>query len=205
MATLARTLRVLRDNTINIKWPYRPRVMDGWIGDEAHQSRQSDHNENKRGMVNATDTDTAQTGPTPIHVPTVIASMLIHPSTHYVIHKGRIMDRDDKYMPHRYTGSNRHDKHVHNSIRQTATAENSATAYKFILKPMTWGLLKRGSKGQQVRELQAYLIGYGYNLAVDGDFGAKTEAAVRSFQRAKGIKVDGEVGPATRAKLRPFK
>lgn len=207
MAKLAKTLRILRDDNINVKWPRRPRTMDGWIGDDEHQSRQSDHNPNKRDTVNATDTDSTQppAPATPIHVPTVIAAMIMHPSTHYVIHNGRIMDADDKFMPHRYTGSNKHYKHIHDSIRQSSAAENSTIVYKFILKPMSWGLLKQGSHGQQVKELQAYLIGHGYAVAVDGDFGPKTDAAVRRLQKAKKIQEDGQVGPVTRGKLRPFK
>lgn len=207
MAVLAPTLRVHRDEYINIKWPHRPRGLDGWIGDEAHQQRHSDHNPNSRGRVDATDTDSTQPPPpaTPIHVPTVIASQLIHPSTHYVIHDRRIMDADDLFMPHVYSGLNPHKYHIHRSIRQTAKAETSTVKYKFILAPMSWGLLKLGSKGNQVKELQAYLIGWGYAVAIDGDFGKKTDAAVRAFQKAHGLHVDGEVGPFTRWQLRPFK
>lgn len=209
MATLARTLRVLRDDNINVKWPNRPRNNDGWIGDEEHEQRKSDHNPNSRGIVDAIDVDSTRVlingiryG---IHVPTVIASMIIHSSTHYVIHRGRIMDKDDKFLPHRYTGTNWHPTHIHDSIRQYASTENSSTKYKFILAPMSWGLLKLGANGQQVRELQAYLIGWGYGVAADGDFGPKTLIAVKAFQRDTHVGIDGEVGPLTRAKLRPFK
>ena len=205
MAKLAKTLRILRDDNINIKWPQRPRAMDGWIGDAAHQQRDSDHNPNRRDTVDAIDVDTAQTGPTPIHVPTVIAAIIMHPSTHYVIYYERIMDADDKFMPHRYTGTNLHKKHIHDSVRQSGLAENSTVVYKFIKKPMTWATLKRGSNGNQVKELQAYLNGWGYAVAVDGDFGPKVEAAVKAFQKRSGIRVDGIVGAGTRGKLRPFK
>lgn len=53
-----------------------------------------------------------------------------------------------------------------------------------------------------VDELQELLSAHGYYLRVDGDFGAKTEAAVATFQRQQGLKVDGTVGPQTWAALK---
>lgn len=64
--------------------------------------------------------------------------------------------------------------------------------------------LKKGSKGVQVKTLQALLYGYGYNIGgsgVDGSFGPLTDKAVRAYQKAKGLTVDGSVGPKTWAKL----
>ncbi|MBR3018492.1 MAG: peptidoglycan-binding protein [Clostridia bacterium] len=62
--------------------------------------------------------------------------------------------------------------------------------------------LRSGSSGDEVEELQAILNAkYGANLEVDGVFGAKTEAAVKAFQKAKGLSADGVVGPKTRAAL----
>ncbi|MGE2689634.1 peptidoglycan recognition protein family protein [Mycolicibacterium pulveris] len=68
-------------------------------------------------------------------------------------------------------------------------------------------LLFRGSEGPQVAALQRRLkrayAEYAGHLAVDGDFGPETEAAVREFQRrTRGLTVDGIVGPATAAALR---
>lgn len=52
--------------------------------------------------------------------------------------------------------------------------------------------LGKGSKGPEVVELQKELIQLGYGVgATDGKFGSKTEAAVRSFQNKRGLKVDG--------------
>ena len=58
-------------------------------------------------------------------------------------------------------------------------------------------LIKKGSKGYAVKKLQEMLNDKGYKLSVDGDFGAKTDAAVRAYQKANGLEVDGEVGPKT--------
>jgi peptidoglycan hydrolase-like protein with peptidoglycan-binding domain len=62
-------------------------------------------------------------------------------------------------------------------------------------------VLKRGMKGDAVRALQAQLVGLGYQIAVDGSFGAKTEEAVKQYQRDHGLKEDGSVGRKTRSKL----
>jgi len=59
-------------------------------------------------------------------------------------------------------------------------------------------VLKRGSKGDEVRELQTQLNGFGYGLTVDGDFGAGTESAVKDLQTAFGYDIDGIVGDGTR-------
>ncbi|WP_029006975.1 peptidoglycan-binding domain-containing protein [Azospirillum halopraeferens] len=63
-------------------------------------------------------------------------------------------------------------------------------------------LLRRGAKGNEVREVQAFLNAEGYQAgAEDGVFGAGTEAAVERFQTAKGLTADGIVGPGTRAAM----
>ncbi len=54
-----------------------------------------------------------------------------------------------------------------------------------------------------VRFLQENLNRYGYQLNPDGDFGPKTDAAVRNFQSITGLKKDGIVGLATWSKLTP--
>lgn len=63
-------------------------------------------------------------------------------------------------------------------------------------------LIDGGDHGVPVREVQRLLNSQGATLAEDGDFGPKTEQAVRAFQRVNGLDVDGIVGPATLARLR---
>jgi peptidoglycan hydrolase-like protein with peptidoglycan-binding domain len=57
------------------------------------------------------------------------------------------------------------------------------------------------SAGERVRQLQIALVGLGYELAVDGRYGPRTQAAVRDFQRRTGLEVDGIAGPRTQAAL----
>ena len=61
-------------------------------------------------------------------------------------------------------------------------------------------VIRKGSSGQYVVLAQTLLLQQGYDLApygADGKFGAKTETAVKAFQRANGLNADGVIGPAT--------
>jgi peptidoglycan hydrolase-like protein with peptidoglycan-binding domain len=58
------------------------------------------------------------------------------------------------------------------------------------------GTLRRGSKGDDVKKMQAKL-----GLAADGDFGPGTEAALKKWQADNGLTADGVAGPKTLAKL----
>jgi len=62
-------------------------------------------------------------------------------------------------------------------------------------------LLKNGSSGADVKALQELLNQLGAALEVDGQFGSKTEAAVKAFQKKAGIKQDGKYGDQTHASL----
>lgn len=77
-----------------------------------------------------------------------------------------------------------------------------------IVGPITWRnideadqsepVLRRGSRGLPVRRLQSRMTAVGFKLGgVDGRFGPKTEAAVRTLQQQAGLVVDGIVGPKT--------
>jgi peptidoglycan hydrolase-like protein with peptidoglycan-binding domain len=64
-----------------------------------------------------------------------------------------------------------------------------------------WPLVRRGQRIFPVRPLQQLLRARGQNVAVDGIFGPNTEAAVKAFQRSKGLGADGIVGPQTWPRL----
>jgi peptidoglycan hydrolase-like protein with peptidoglycan-binding domain len=79
-----------------------------------------------------------------------------------------------------------------------------------IVGPVTWQalpadpntpLLRRGASGSVVSALQKGLKKYSTPAtdpgAVDGDFGPKTEAAVRAYQQDRGVQADGIVGEQT--------
>lgn len=63
--------------------------------------------------------------------------------------------------------------------------------------------LRLGSQGDDVKLLQELLNSYGYSLKVDGYFGIRTDAAVKQFQKSRGLVADGIVGAKTWNALLP--
>jgi peptidoglycan hydrolase-like protein with peptidoglycan-binding domain len=63
--------------------------------------------------------------------------------------------------------------------------------------------MRRGMKGESVRDVQRMLNNAGANppLAEDGKFGPKTEAALRAYQEGKGIQQTGVLGSTTLSRL----
>ena len=55
-------------------------------------------------------------------------------------------------------------------------------------------VLRKGSKGEQVKTLQRLLNSFGENLSVDGDFGSKTYSSLKNYQKSKNLQVDGICG-----------
>ena len=72
-------------------------------------------------------------------------------------------------------------------------------------------VLRRGCKGEDVKALQRFLLGCGYDLSntgpnkdgVDGSYGAKTENAVECYQEDTDgvLAADGVAGPKTQAHM----
>ncbi|TPL30165.1 peptidoglycan-binding protein [Mesorhizobium sp. B2-4-7] len=69
----------------------------------------------------------------------------------------------------------------------------------------TTGMLRMGSAGARVRDLQTLLLRAGYAVKVDGDYGPSTRDAVKDFQRAQKITADGVAGPETFRRLEAWK
>ncbi|WP_240999781.1 D-Ala-D-Ala carboxypeptidase family metallohydrolase, partial [Streptomyces sp. Tu 4128] len=80
----------------------------------------------------------------------------------------------------------------------TATAAHADSCY-------TWNrTLSQGSSGGDVTQLQIRVAGWvtsGERLSYDGQYGARTTAAVKKFQSAYGLAADGVAGPATFNKI----
>ena len=73
-----------------------------------------------------------------------------------------------------------------------------ASAFETTFETTGRPTLRRGMTGSAVRDLQTRLAANGfYAGAVDGVFGARTEAAIMALQRARGLMVDGIVGALT--------
>jgi hypothetical protein len=102
---------------------------------------------------------------------------------------------------HGYNGPNYRRNRYHTRLaaayRRHAGGRGSAPS-----KNGDGGLLRRGDRGNAVRNLQDALSAAGYPLDADGAFGPLTEAAVRAFQRDRDVTADGIAGPQTMAALR---
>jgi peptidoglycan hydrolase-like protein with peptidoglycan-binding domain len=79
-----------------------------------------------------------------------------------------------------------------------------STAANVIASPSAESIshpVRLGDRGDAVVVVQEALVAAGHELAVDGVFGAETDAAVREFQSGQGLAVDGVVGEETGSAL----
>jgi hypothetical protein len=200
---LAKSLETFRAQA-NAQWPSRSKASDGWIGDSAHASRSSDHNpwvkDGTTGVVTAFDLTNDPTHG--VDDERIANSIKIDPRVKYLIWNRQIWNPAKGLSWRPYSGKNPHTKHLHISVRSEKKFYDSTAPW--LLGEVTVAvstptpvsperpLLKRGSKGQAVKELQALL-----GLEADGQFGVNTEAAVKAFQKANGLFQDGKVGEYT--------
>jgi peptidoglycan hydrolase-like protein with peptidoglycan-binding domain len=208
---LAKSLETLRAQ-VNAKYPTRSKQSDGSIGDEKHASRSSDHNpwvkDGSMGIVTAIDiTHDPEDG----FDSYAFADMLLKnrdARVKYIISNGRIGAGSEGPSPwawRKYSGSNKHNHHVHISVKSDKSFYDDASDWKIdgMAAPVIAGYVKpnptlrRGSKGDLVELLQSRL-----KLTVDGIFGPATEAAVKAMQAGYNIAADGIVGPQTWEKLK---
>lgn len=123
---LALSLRLLA-HAVDRRWPERETASDGWLGDDAHKQRVSDHNPDAHGIVRAL--DVTRRGIKPAEL---ITAALNHPSVNYVIFDGTIWSRSHDMRPRPHDDNGAHRNHVHVSIRGTDEASASKLGWYFF-------------------------------------------------------------------------
>ena len=123
---------------INAAYPNRSKAADGGIGDAAHAASVSDHNPDDAGVVRARDYTHDPANGFDAHA---LADRLIasrDPRIKYVISRGRIASATvSPWVWRAYSGSNRHDHHVHVSVVADSRADNTAD-WTITTKPKDW-------------------------------------------------------------------
>lgn len=97
---------------------------------------------------------------------------------------------DSPHLEFRYKGYGT-DKVLEGSAPVAAPSKATAGDGKAIV-PYPGHVLKRGSKGKDVQRIQRAL-----GVEAVGEFGPQTEAAVKAYQKRKGLVADGVVGVLT--------
>lgn len=204
---LARSLEQLRSQ-VNAKWPGRSKQSDGSIGNADHASRSSDHNPWVDGsVVSAIDiTHDPKSGCDSYALAAALVASQ-DPRLKYIISNGKICSGSAQSTPawiwRKYTGANRHDHHVHISVKADKAHYDNTDPWSFDLTRIVMSppasayvpppaTLREGMQGPDVKRLQTML-----GLQADGKFGPKTKAAVMAIQKLKGLVDDGVAGPAT--------
>jgi Putative peptidoglycan binding domain len=126
---LAKSLIVLR-NQVNGLAPERSKSDDGTIGDAAHAATSSDHNPNSAGVVCAIDFTHDPSGGFDSYKFAEMLRQTRDSRIQYVISNGRIWNATvSPYLWRAYTGANKHDRHVHISVKQNAAIYDKETQW----------------------------------------------------------------------------
>jgi peptidoglycan hydrolase-like protein with peptidoglycan-binding domain len=238
------SLLELKDQ-LNKRFPKRDTKSDGTIGNVAHQGSSSSHNPDKTGNPEYRDGDSKDevrardidkdlndvdgvTMEIVVQLWVTLARAGILWWVRYIIYNGRIWHKSDGFKTRTYTGSNKHDQHVHitTDFNQKADEATGTNWYLTTLtkpkppapkpKPPTVKVIKKGDTGQAVVHIQDFFrrvfpayrnevsVQRGRVIVVDGNFGAQTEAWVKEFQQRTGLNRDGVVGPLTLTKFRKY-
>jgi hypothetical protein len=125
---VARSLLTLRDQ-IDGRFPNRSRVSDGYIGDAAHATTDSDHNPwFGPGIVTAADWTHDPRAGFDIDRFTDELAASRDPRIKYIIANGWILDSRPPFSPWqwvRYYGSNPHTSHLHLSVMANSSADDT--------------------------------------------------------------------------------
>jgi hypothetical protein len=126
---------------IDDSFPDRDRTSDGWIGDTRHAHRKSDHNPDAEGWVRAIDIDRDLfKGSRPDIMPDLADQLRTackskqEKRISYIIFDGQICSPILNWKFRKYTGANKHTKHMHVSFKKAA--DNDGAFYQI---PMLGG------------------------------------------------------------------
>lgn len=193
---IAKALLQLREQ-VNAKYPKRSTASDGAIGDAAHATRDSDHNpwvKDKRGQPIVTAIDITHDPAHGFDSYAFAEELRVgrDPRIKYIISNGKIFSSIvDPWQWRAYNGSNRHDKHVHISVKGLDQFFDDTESWK---APMLDGTGAVAAPAQVVeepvptlREIQAGVNRAGYGpITEDGKLGPQTlKAMARVLKGAK--------------------
>ncbi len=105
----------------------RDKTSDGWIGDTRHGARKSDHNPDVKGWVRAIDVDRDLSGKAKPDLMPDLADQIrrackarSEKRVSYIIFDGAICSPILNWKWRKYTGANKHTKHMHVSFKKEA-------------------------------------------------------------------------------------
>ena len=222
---IADSLLVLQ-REVNRHWPNRSKASDGMVGDAAHRSRgsASDHNpwiidDHGIGVVRAFDITSRDINADWLAEHFRLLgkrgdARMIHHG--YVIWNRRIASEVQNWSWRTYNGPSPHTEHVHVSVSRWGSGYDSHASWGVettLVPPKPKPPVPGHPSGGNTHELPVLRRGMMNNRWValvqrflgvkdDGDFGPKTEAAVRRYQKMRGFRVDGVVGSQTWAPIR---
>lgn len=171
---------------VNVRYPDRPRYSDGWIGDPAHQARNSDHNKNEAGVVQAEDvTVTREQGNALFQELRLSRDRRIK----YAIYNGQMFSSYatssyPAWALRPYNGENKHANHLHLSVQDESWLYDDDSP---------WGIAETTSLyveddivEEVIGQIQRGLVNAGYDLGktgpkgdgVDGAWGNLTQRAL---------------------------
>lgn len=217
---VARSLLTLRDQ-IDRAYPNRSDKSDGFIGDEDHQTRDSDHNPwwvvGSYGVVTAGDFTHDPMHGFDAHDFAEHLRQTRDPRIKYVISNRRIFagrGGPEPWTWRPYTKENPHTKHFHISVRAEAASDGVApwklpatsVAGRIPELDEDGQVITKGAQGHGVELLQKALLAWNSkalpNWGADGDYGDETAEWVAAYQRAnQALKPTGNADGATLAFL----
>lgn len=205
---------------LNDIYPNRSKASDGSIGDTRHAASKSDHNPDPDGTVDAIDiTHDPKEG---VDIANLVDVLIKNKDKRvsYIIANGQIISGRKGPQPwvrRKYTGANKHTKHLHISIldeNQDDTSPWDLSGLKAqVSAPSTWLTDKK-----DIAQVQSDLWNLGYTEVgsrrkdgtFDGVAGDMTRAAVMAFRDNRGLVPSPDVNKLLitqlhRAKMEGFK